>query len=165
MRFTAPHLRKGWSRHFRGRVRHVVGRGRPVRDGADGSSSSTARATRSAAPTRGPGEPRKRILSSPQEANKPSNRAIHNSANKWVSRLSEPAGRGRWESAARTGQAAAAFCVGVERAWGDRKPTGLAVADGEGCLLQVSTAGTDEAIVAALAAYVEEDCLVAIDAP
>lgn len=55
--------------------------------------------------------------------------------------------------------------VGVDLAWGDRKPTGLAVLDGEGCLLHVSAASTDDAIVAALAPYVEDDCLVAIDAP
>ncbi len=55
--------------------------------------------------------------------------------------------------------------VGVDLAWGDRKPTGLAFLDGEGCLLHVSAASTDDAIVAALAPYVEDDCLVAIDAP
>ncbi len=55
--------------------------------------------------------------------------------------------------------------VGVDLAWGDRKPTGLAVLDGEGLLLHVSAASTDDAIVAALAPYVEDDCLVAIDAP
>jgi predicted RNase H-like nuclease/ppGpp synthetase/RelA/SpoT-type nucleotidyltranferase len=55
--------------------------------------------------------------------------------------------------------------VGVDLAWGDRKPTGLAVLDGEGCLLHVSSAVTDDAIVAALAPYVEGDCLVGIDAP
>ncbi|HSV39977.1 MAG TPA: DUF429 domain-containing protein [Nocardioidaceae bacterium] len=55
--------------------------------------------------------------------------------------------------------------VGVDLAWGDRKPTGLAVLDGEGHLLHVSAADTDDEIVAALAPYVEGDCLVAIDAP
>jgi len=55
--------------------------------------------------------------------------------------------------------------VGVDLAWGDRRPTGLAVLDDEGYLLHVSVAATDDAIVAALAPYVEGDCLVAIDAP
>jgi predicted RNase H-like nuclease len=57
------------------------------------------------------------------------------------------------------------YFVGVDLAWGDRRPTGLAVLDGEGYLLHVSAANTDDEIVAALAPYVEEDCLVAVDAP
>ena len=55
--------------------------------------------------------------------------------------------------------------IGVDLAWGDRKPTGLAVLDAEGCLVHVSAADTDDAIANALAPYVEGDCLVAIDAP
>ncbi len=55
--------------------------------------------------------------------------------------------------------------IGVDLAWGDRKPTGLAVLDAEGHLLHVSAAGSDDEIVAALEPYVEGDCLVAIDAP
>lgn len=55
--------------------------------------------------------------------------------------------------------------VGVDLAWGDRKPTGLAVLDDDGHLVHVSAATTDEEIVEALAPYVEGDCLVAIDAP
>jgi predicted RNase H-like nuclease/ppGpp synthetase/RelA/SpoT-type nucleotidyltranferase len=55
--------------------------------------------------------------------------------------------------------------VGVDLAWGDRRPTGLAVLDDEGYLLHVSATTSDDAIVATLAPYVEEDCLVAIDAP
>ncbi len=55
--------------------------------------------------------------------------------------------------------------IGVDLAWGDVKPTGLAVLDGDGALLHVSSAGTDETILAALAPYVEGSCLVAIDAP
>ena len=57
------------------------------------------------------------------------------------------------------------YFVGVDLAWGQRKPTGLAVLDDGGQLVHVSAAGTDEEIVAALAPYVEGDCLVAIDAP
>jgi predicted RNase H-like nuclease/ppGpp synthetase/RelA/SpoT-type nucleotidyltranferase len=55
--------------------------------------------------------------------------------------------------------------VGVDLAWGDRRPTGLAVLDDQGHLLHVSAVNTDDEIVTALAPYVEEDCLVAIDAP
>jgi predicted RNase H-like nuclease/ppGpp synthetase/RelA/SpoT-type nucleotidyltranferase len=55
--------------------------------------------------------------------------------------------------------------VGVDLAWGERKPTGLAVLDDGGRLVHVSAAGGDEEIRAALAPYVEGDCVVAIDAP
>ena len=55
--------------------------------------------------------------------------------------------------------------IGVDLAWGDRKPTGLAVLDDDGRLQHVSTVRTDDEIADALAAYVEGDCLVAIDAP
>ena len=55
--------------------------------------------------------------------------------------------------------------VGVDLAWGDRKPTGLAVLDDDGRLLRVTVADTDEAISTALAPYVDGPCLVAIDAP
>jgi len=55
--------------------------------------------------------------------------------------------------------------IGVDLAWGDRKPTGLAVLDADGRLLHVSAAGNDDEIVAVLETYVAGDCLVAIDAP
>ncbi len=57
------------------------------------------------------------------------------------------------------------YFVGVDLAWGEKRPTGVAVLDSAGRLLHVSTQGTDETIVAALAPYVDADCLVAIDAP
>ncbi|MCW2794352.1 MAG: pyrophosphokinae, partial [Nocardioides sp.] len=57
------------------------------------------------------------------------------------------------------------YFVGVDLAWGERRPTGLAVLDEGGHLVHVSAADTDEEIAAALAPYVEGDCLVAIDAP
>ncbi|GAB3792258.1 DUF429 domain-containing protein [Nocardioides ungokensis] len=57
------------------------------------------------------------------------------------------------------------YFVGVDLAWGQRKPTGLAVLDESGRLVHLSAAGTDDEIVDALAPYVEGDCLVAIDAP
>jgi predicted RNase H-like nuclease/ppGpp synthetase/RelA/SpoT-type nucleotidyltranferase len=55
--------------------------------------------------------------------------------------------------------------IGVDLAWGGRRPTGLAVLDDEGHLLHVSATTSDDAIVGALAPYVEDACLVAIDAP
>jgi len=57
------------------------------------------------------------------------------------------------------------YFVGVDLAWADRRPTGLAVLDEEGHLLHVSAANTDDEICAVLAPYVDEACLVAIDAP
>jgi predicted RNase H-like nuclease/ppGpp synthetase/RelA/SpoT-type nucleotidyltranferase len=55
--------------------------------------------------------------------------------------------------------------VGLDLAWGENRPTGVAVLDGSGELLHVSTHGDDAAITAALAPYVEGECLVAVDAP
>ncbi|HSE54128.1 MAG TPA: DUF429 domain-containing protein, partial [Nocardioidaceae bacterium] len=55
--------------------------------------------------------------------------------------------------------------VGVDLAWGQERPSGLAVLDAAGQLLHVSSQGSDEAIVATLSPYVEGECLVAIDAP
>jgi predicted RNase H-like nuclease/ppGpp synthetase/RelA/SpoT-type nucleotidyltranferase len=55
--------------------------------------------------------------------------------------------------------------VGVDLAWGDRQPTGLAVLDEDAHLLHVSTVRTDEEIRTALTPYVEGACVVGIDAP
>lgn len=57
------------------------------------------------------------------------------------------------------------YVVGVDLAWGERRPTGLAVLDAAGRLVHVGSVVTDDEIVTALAPYVEADCLVAIDAP
>jgi predicted RNase H-like nuclease/ppGpp synthetase/RelA/SpoT-type nucleotidyltranferase len=57
------------------------------------------------------------------------------------------------------------FHIGVDLAWGVRRPTGIAVLDDSGRLVHVSTARTDEEIISALAPYVEDECLVAFDAP
>lgn len=54
--------------------------------------------------------------------------------------------------------------VGIDLAWGDKKPTGLAVIDADARLLHVSAVRTDEEIEAALAAY-DGPVLVAMDAP
>lgn len=55
--------------------------------------------------------------------------------------------------------------VGIDLAWGERRPTGLAVLDDGGRLLAVATVRTDEEIATFTAPYVEQECLVAIDAP
>ena len=55
--------------------------------------------------------------------------------------------------------------VGVDLAWGERRPTGLAVLDDEGHLVHVSAVSTDDQVVATVTPYVEGDCVVAIDAP
>ncbi|HZQ33541.1 MAG TPA: DUF429 domain-containing protein [Mycobacterium sp.] len=55
--------------------------------------------------------------------------------------------------------------VGVDLAWGEINQTGVAVVDADGRLLTIGTAQTDANIADALAPYIEEECLVAIDAP
>ncbi len=57
------------------------------------------------------------------------------------------------------------YFVGLDLAWGERKPTGIAVVDADGRLVHIAAALDDEGIRAALAPYVGGDCLVAIDAP
>jgi predicted RNase H-like nuclease/ppGpp synthetase/RelA/SpoT-type nucleotidyltranferase len=57
------------------------------------------------------------------------------------------------------------FHIGVDLAWGVKRPTGLAVVDESGRLVHLSAVLTDEEILAALAPYADDDCLVAIDAP
>jgi predicted RNase H-like nuclease/ppGpp synthetase/RelA/SpoT-type nucleotidyltranferase len=65
----------------------------------------------------------------------------------------------------RWGRLGCVFHIGVDLAWGVRRPTGLAAVDESGRLVHVSAVRTDEEIVAALAPYVDGECLVAIDAP
>ncbi|GAB4068701.1 bifunctional ribonuclease/(p)ppGpp synthase [Angustibacter speluncae] len=55
--------------------------------------------------------------------------------------------------------------VGIDLAWGERNPTGLAVLDRDGALVHVSTVRTDDQVVEALAPYTTGPCLVAVDAP
>ena len=55
--------------------------------------------------------------------------------------------------------------IGVDLAWADRRPTGIAVLDDGGRLVQVTAQLSDEQVVAALRPHVTGDCLVAIDAP
>ena len=55
--------------------------------------------------------------------------------------------------------------IGVDLAWGDNRPTGVAVLDDAGRLLHVSAEQTDADIVAALKPYVQGACVAGIDAP
>ena len=55
--------------------------------------------------------------------------------------------------------------VGVDLAWGPNKPTGVAVLDERGRLLEVMAVQHDDEIVAATEAYVGQACVVGIDAP
>jgi predicted RNase H-like nuclease/ppGpp synthetase/RelA/SpoT-type nucleotidyltranferase len=55
--------------------------------------------------------------------------------------------------------------LGLDLAWGERKPTGVAVLDDEGGLVHVSAQTDDASIVAAVSRFVEGDCVVGIDAP
>jgi predicted RNase H-like nuclease/ppGpp synthetase/RelA/SpoT-type nucleotidyltranferase len=55
--------------------------------------------------------------------------------------------------------------VGIDLAWGERAPSGLAVLDESGALVHLSRATTDDQIAEALGGYVAADCLAGIDAP
>jgi predicted RNase H-like nuclease len=55
--------------------------------------------------------------------------------------------------------------VGLDLAWGEKSQTGVAVVDADGRLLHLGVAHDDESIATALAPYVADECLVAIDAP
>lgn len=57
------------------------------------------------------------------------------------------------------------YFVGLDLAWGERKPTGVAVVDDDGRLVYVGVAQDDASVRAAIGPYVEDDCLVAFDAP
>lgn len=55
--------------------------------------------------------------------------------------------------------------IGLDLAWGEKKPTGVAVVDTDGQLLHVSSQTDDASITAALSAYVVGPVLVGVDAP
>jgi len=57
------------------------------------------------------------------------------------------------------------YFVGLDLAWGENNQTGVAVIDSDGRLLHVGAAQDDASIEAAIAPYVSDECLVAIDAP
>jgi predicted RNase H-like nuclease len=57
------------------------------------------------------------------------------------------------------------YFVGLHLASGEKSQTGVAVIDSDGRLLHVGAAQDDASIEAAIAPYVSDECLVAIDAP
>jgi predicted RNase H-like nuclease len=57
------------------------------------------------------------------------------------------------------------YFVGVDLAWGEINQSGIAVVDADGRLIHVGAALDDVGIQAELTPYVENDCVVAIDAP
>jgi predicted RNase H-like nuclease len=57
------------------------------------------------------------------------------------------------------------YFVGVDLAWGLRNPTGVAVVDADGRLVQVGAARDDADVLAALRPYVRGACRIGFDAP
>ncbi len=57
------------------------------------------------------------------------------------------------------------YFVGVDLAWGDRSPTGVAAVDDSGVLRHVGVAGADDDILSQLQPYLGGSCVVALDAP
>lgn len=55
--------------------------------------------------------------------------------------------------------------IGLDLAWGEKKPTGVAVVDADGALLHLSAQTDDTSIMDAISPYSRGPCLVAIDAP
>lgn len=55
--------------------------------------------------------------------------------------------------------------VGLDLAWGERNPTGVAVLDDSGRLLELAAVRSDEEILTLLTPYVGGGCVVAVDAP
>jgi predicted RNase H-like nuclease len=55
--------------------------------------------------------------------------------------------------------------VGIDLAWGERQPTGVAVLDADARLLHVAAVRTDDELAASVRPYVDGPCLVGIDAP
>ena len=57
------------------------------------------------------------------------------------------------------------YFVGVDLAWGQRSPTGVAVLDSRGSLCHVNVAGDDDDVLSQLQPFVGGECVVAVDAP
>ena len=55
--------------------------------------------------------------------------------------------------------------VGIDLAWGGRRPTGLAVLDDDGRLVHLSSAVADKDVVRAVRPWTADACVVAVDAP
>ena len=62
-------------------------------------------------------------------------------------------------------QTTAVHYVGIDLAWGEKNPTGLAVLDQDAGLLYLSAVRTDDEIVAALTPYLDAPLVAGIDAP
>jgi predicted RNase H-like nuclease len=57
------------------------------------------------------------------------------------------------------------YFVGLDLAWGENNQSGIAVVDSDGRLLHIGIAQDDSSIEQAVAPYISDECLVAIDAP
>lgn len=57
------------------------------------------------------------------------------------------------------------YFVGVDLAWGDRKPTGIAVIDDAGQLHHLDAANGDDEVLTQLHPWIGDECVVAFDAP
>ena len=57
------------------------------------------------------------------------------------------------------------YYVGVDLAWGERNPTGVAAVDPDGVLRHAGAAGSDDDVLAQVAPFVDGPCVVAFDAP
>jgi predicted RNase H-like nuclease len=57
------------------------------------------------------------------------------------------------------------YFVGVDLAWGEINQSGVAVIDSDGRLMHVGIAQDDSSIERAIAPYIADECMVAIDAP
>jgi predicted RNase H-like nuclease len=57
------------------------------------------------------------------------------------------------------------YFVGLDLAWGENNQSGIAVVDSDGRLLHIGIAQDDSSIEQAVAPYLSDECLVAIDAP
>ena len=55
--------------------------------------------------------------------------------------------------------------LGLDLAWGEKRPTGVAVLDDDGRLVELASRTSEEEILEVLAAYAEGEVLAAIDAP
>lgn len=57
------------------------------------------------------------------------------------------------------------YFIGVDLAWGLRRPTGVAVVDGGGVLRYLGVAGDDEDVADRVRPFTAGECLMAVDAP
>lgn len=57
------------------------------------------------------------------------------------------------------------YFVGLDLAWGEKKPTGVAVIDDGGALVHLSAQSDDASVLAAVEPFVAGECVVGIDAP